>query len=83
MENNINYPIEAVAAIEDTLLYGKLKGHPAGSWRKESVHHHIDKAHGHIHDYLNNIDRDEDHLECALTILAMAVSVKRGKIVNP
>lgn len=77
--NKINFPIEAIAAIDDILQYGRSKGHPQASWRNETEQHHLDKANGHIHDYLNGIDRGEDHLECALCRLAMAVAVRRSK----
>lgn len=72
-----NFPIEAIAAIDEILSYGRSKGHPHGSWRKETMEHHLEKAHGHIHDFLHEVDRGEDHLECALCRLAMAVSVRR------
>jgi hypothetical protein len=74
---NTNFPIEAIAAIDEILSYGRSKGHPLASWRKETIEHHLTKAHGHIHDYLHEVDRGEDHLECALCRLAMAVAVRR------
>lgn len=70
-----NFPHEAVAAIDDILQYGATK-HEPGSWRNESSKHHTEKAKGHINDWLYGVDRDEDHLACALTRMAMAIAVR-------
>jgi hypothetical protein len=72
-----NFPHEAIAAIDEILSYGRSKGHQYASWRSETVHHHVEKARGHLMDYLYGVERGEDHLECALCRLAMAVSVRR------
>lgn len=73
-----NFPHEAIAAIDEVLQYGRSKGYSSGAWREESVEHHVNKANGHLKDYLYGVDRGEDHLECALTRLAMAVAIRRG-----
>lgn len=70
-----NFPHEAIAAIDDILQYGRTK-HAEGSWRSESVKHHVEKAKGHIQDWLYQVGRGEDHLACALTRMAMAVAVR-------
>jgi hypothetical protein len=80
--NKTNFPIEAIAAIDEILLYGRSKGYKQASWRKESLDHHVLKAKGHLMDYIYGIDRGEDHLECALCRLAMAVSVRRQSNCN-
>lgn len=77
MKSPANFPHESIAAIDEILTYGKSKGHPLASWRGESVEHHVNKANGHLKDYLYEVDRGEDHLECALCRLAMAVAVRR------
>jgi len=74
-----NFPHEAIAAIDETLQYGRSKGYTEGNWRSLSEAHHLEKAHNHIHDILYAVNRGEDHLKCALTRLAMAVSVRRSK----
>jgi hypothetical protein len=71
-----NFPHEAIGVIDDILQYGKSKGHLVGSWRCETMLHHVQKAQGHIKDFLYGIDRGEDHLACALTRMAMAIAVR-------
>lgn len=70
-----NFPHEAIAVIDDILQYGRTK-HEEGSWRSESVKHHVEKAKGHITDWLYEVDRGEDNLACALTRMAMALAVR-------
>ena len=71
-----NFPVHAIAAIIDVLEYGKSKGYPSGSWRTYNFGCHLNKAIGHLEKYAAG-DTDEDHLECALTRLAMAVDIRR------
>lgn len=71
-----NFPVEAMDAISEILEYGATK-HQPGAWRNESFEHHLEKAHGHIHDFLYGVEREEDHIKCALCRLAMAVSVRK------
>jgi len=77
-----NFPHEAIAVIDEVLNYGKDKGHPHCSWRSESIEHHVNKASGHIKDYLYGVERGEDHLACALTRLAMAVAMRESTARN-
>jgi hypothetical protein len=71
----VNFPHEAIAVIDDVLQYGRSK-HAEGSWRSESLEHHVNKAQGHIKDWLYQVNRGEDHLACALTRMAMALAVR-------
>jgi hypothetical protein len=73
-----NFPHEAIAVIDNVLQYGRTK-HEEGSWRSESLGYHVKKASGHIKDWLYGVDRGEDHLACALTRMAMALSVRAGE----
>jgi hypothetical protein len=70
-----NFPHEAIAVIDDVLQYGRSK-HVEGSWRSETLEHHVNKAQGHIKDWLYEVDRGEDNLACALTRMAMALAVR-------
>jgi len=72
----MNFPIEAIFGIIKILEYGQSKGYEPGSWRNELINHHVNKAKGHINDFIYHVDRGEDHLLCALTRLAMAVGVR-------
>jgi hypothetical protein len=75
MTKKANFPHEAIAVIDNILQYGRTK-HAEGSWRSESAEHHTNKARGHLKDLLYGVERGEDHLACALTRLAMALSVR-------
>jgi hypothetical protein len=77
--SNYNFPHEAIAIIDEILTYGKSKGYSTASWRHGTVEYHVNKAKGHITDWLYGIDRGEDHLGCALCRLAMAVSIREEK----
>ena len=70
-----NFPHEAIAVMDEVLQYGSSK-YSAGYWRTLPMAQHIDKAMGHLKDYLYGIERGEDHLACALTRLAMALSIR-------
>ena len=74
----INYPIRAIVAIEEILDYGASKGHEPGEWRGEGFEYQLKKVEGHMKKYREGLT-DEDHLECALCRLAMAVDIRRAE----
>jgi hypothetical protein len=74
----VNFPLKAVDAIDDILDYGASKGYKPGSWRNECFFYHLWKAIGHLRKFALG-STEEDHLECALCRLAMAVDIRRTK----
>ena len=68
-----NFPIEAIAAIDQVLEYGRDKGYPSGGWRTESHESHLYKG---IHHLIRHIMgfTGEPHLLCGLCRIAMAVA---------
>ena len=73
-----DFPWRAIVVINEVLKIGSQKYKP-GAWRQESIQHHLNKALGHLHNYLDEIhinEDGEDSLAHTLTRLAMAVSVR-------
>ena len=71
-----NFPTRSIDAIGDILEYGASKGYKPGGWRKEGFDYHMGKVIGHLRKYIDG-STEEDHLECALCRLAMAVDIRR------